>query len=193
MEKIKITNNPNSREAIWQEIMRRKDEPLTVNNIVDAIDANREVVRANFRKLKDAGFISVCGKLSSHEVVYKVEKEQRFAPKLKFNNDVDDSPDNLDIMWRTMKMLRQFSIDELYCNSTHIVKFNKKVCERYVRALKNSGHLYDLTPSKRKNKKYSLIKNTGPRAPKLTRLETIIDLNTKEVFVEIPKGAKDAI
>lgn len=79
-----------------------------------------------------------------------------------------------DKIWRAMRMLRQFKIAQLL----EICSVPRKTAEKYLRALVRAEYLRVAKPSRGKTGNvYTLIKNTGPFAPRAGRTGVSLDPN----------------
>jgi len=82
--------------------------------------------------------------------------------------------------WRSMRILRQFTIPDLIATA----EIGGSNVGKYLRALKACGYLRVTTPKKDGAKggyeRYRLVKNTGSNQPRCRSNSTLYDPNTDE-------------
>lgn len=82
-------------------------------------------------------------------------------------------------IWLSMRVLRQFTTADLVITAQVVIRN----AQQYVAGLKTAGYLRELpnTHGRAVHRRYQLIKNTGPNAPRVTE-EGVTDTNTWEAF-----------
>ena len=91
-------------------------------------------------------------------------------------------PKARDRAWQSMRILRQFTSADLV--ATAEIGTDNARC--YIRGLRRAGYLI-VTRKKQEGKKsghevYRLVRNTGPKAPRLQSDGNTYDPNTHEIF-----------
>ena len=89
-------------------------------------------------------------------------------------------PKARDRIWASMRIMVRFSIPELVATA----ETTKANAAKYVRGLAHAGYLRVVAPKRNGAKGghavYQLIRNTGPRAPRLTRDGQTFDMNERQ-------------
>lgn len=116
---------------------------------------------------------------------YRIVNPVKIAPRLRKDGSVVTQGRGTENMWRTMRMMRQFSPRDLAAHATTgtanvSVLTARKYCELLVRV----GYLRTVKPKGgRADAIYKLIRNTGPKPPMVQRDKSIFDQNTNEKLV----------
>ena len=99
-----------------------------------------------------------------------------------------------ELMWTAMKALHEFDHAELAAAAAAgAVKVSDETAKTYCTWLARAGYLALAAPSNGPHKaryRFNRAKNTGPRAPLVTKQKEVIDGNTGVVVWERPKGEK---
>jgi hypothetical protein len=82
-----------------------------------------------------------------------------------------------DKLWRAMRMLRHFRIGELL----EICAVSRKTAAKYIECLARAEYLRVAKPGRHAGNVYTLIKNTGPFAPRAGRAGVSLDPNLEIV------------
>lgn len=83
-------------------------------------------------------------------------------------------------MWRTMKILPNFTADELRAHIAITRAISPATANRYCKALEATGYLKTIAKrNAREGRRFSLITNSGAHAPKL--IDAVFDPNTGEI------------
>lgn len=170
-----------NREIIWAEI--RKQGEFTQKSLEQKTRVNEDTIRTYVRGLLKAGFIEQVG-----EIKNELSPFVRTTLKSKLYRLVNDigvdtprvtrdgrmlKPDLTADLWRSMRILKCFSVEELCFSISRDVKYY--TAETYCVFLHKAGYL------RRNEGKYWLINNSGPRAPKIRRIKAVYDPNLKKV------------
>lgn len=146
-------------------------------------------VSAYIRKLERAGFIEKSCKSTCGADTYQLVHAPRLAPVLTNDGKLSVKGKVQDYLWRTMKMIGQFTVAEL-CGtaSTDEVPIKEQTARNYVSHLFNAGYLLDhgRAPSQGGPLIFSLRHDmrTGPRAPRLIGAKIVFDPNLGRVMSE---------
>ena len=117
--------------------------------------------------------------------VVRVEKRQRYfadsSKPIQTIEPVSDKPTPEGNMWRAMRGLSQFSPTDVAAHANAGgIEVTVDRARSYCRQLMAAGFLrvrVQAAPGRREAL-YQLIENTGPRAPRSTRLQGLLDPNT---------------
>jgi DNA-binding IclR family transcriptional regulator len=150
---------------------------FTIDDIWWRTNANRNSVAEYMRRLEKAGYIQRVG----HEgklVVFTIARDSRWTPRVR-RDGTEVCPKRQDHMWRTMKMLKVFSVQDLAVSaSTDVVQVSEAHAKDYLKHLCNAGYV-----RKTGTGKYALVGSrvTGPLAPYIQRVKQVFDPNLNKV------------
>lgn len=169
------------RQEIWEAIRLGRGF-FTVLSLVDATGANRKTVEDYLRCLLPAGVIAQKGD-SGYELI---DDRGHHAPRLNRSGKPVMQGAGVENMWRSIRGLGQFTALDVAVHSTAgPVSVTEATAKAYVSMLLRTGYLKVVTkavPGKRQAT-YRLIRNTGPKPPKVQRVKHVYDPNTKEVHI----------
>jgi len=95
-------------------------------------------------------------------------------------------------MWRSMKILKRFSLADLIaCSCTEEHPIAVEEAKTYIQYLVRAGYLRKMTKGNADTASYMMIRWTGPKAPMIQRIKQVWDQNLK-VVVWPPAGGKEA-
>lgn len=186
----------NAREAIWAEIRRRKT--FTVEDLVAKTDVPAATVRTYVMGLERAGYIERTGKDEGVKKRITYVKNQLLAltyrlvrdtgaeaPRVRRNGEPVTQGLAREAMWRTMRILREFTWVELAdIATTEDVAIDREDARKYCYSLKLAGYLVCIAPGKPgRPERYRFVPSrwSGPRAPMLQRVRQVYDPNLKRV------------
>lgn len=150
------------------------------------------------RHLRDAGYLHFIGKDERFPIYTLVRDTGAYAPVIDadgkiFDPNIQGNPDPKARMWKTIRILKKFSLPELEATA----EVSSRVAWKYVNFLCRTGFLRLLNPDARRSvskRIYMLVRNTGPISPTICRLkkrEQVLDFNTKtyyDVLLEVANG-----
>lgn len=169
------------RQEIWEGI-RAWSGLFTAIDIARATGANRKTVDDYLRCLVPGGVVEAIGD-SQYRLV---EDRGHHAPRLNRKGKPVMQGAGLENIWRSMRMLGQFTSQELALHSTtEHVAVSEATAKAYTSMLMRTGYLRVIqkaVPGKRKAV-YRLIRNSGPRPPQIQRVKHVFDPNTRQVHI----------
>ncbi|OEU69170.1 MAG: hypothetical protein BA863_03525 [Desulfovibrio sp. S3730MH75] len=179
-------NAPRGQEHYWQ-VMNQLDceDGFTLDAVYRKTNSTKVAVREYMGRLLKAGFIDVV----SCEVdgiitrnYYRIAKRSRFAPRVQKDGTILP-PTKRDVMWRTMRMNKQFRPKDLVIwGSLPETELKLNDVKDYVKHLFKAGYLKTVgKPANNISPTYLLVKNTGPLPPKIQRVKQVYDPNLKQV------------
>ncbi|MEA2755132.1 MAG: hypothetical protein QOJ54_1421 [Aliidongia sp.] len=179
---------PRGRQAIW--LAARQIRRFTVRQLASDVDQDRGTVFMYVRALEAAGFLAKCGTEKARQnkdaAVYELIKDTGFeAPKILQDGTPSTYGKSNEQMWRTMKMLVEFSTRELSVAAStedHLVEHSH--AKNYVKWLHRAGYLkLVLKGTRKQDGRYRFIqsRNSGPMAPMLIRMNTVYDRNVDQI------------
>lgn len=199
---VKLAASPweQGRQVIWDALKSAHfaGEATTVRAISRRVSISPFTVRSYLTSLVAAGIASAQPQdVRGRPILYSLsgtDVSQR-APKLR----IDGSPTveqggGRDRMWRTMKMLKTFTARDLaVAASLPGASVAESEAIHYTQWLAKAGYLVVALPPKlgrasHKRSTFRLVRNTGPRAPMITRARVVWDPNTNTAaYVHAPR------
>ncbi|HEX9772989.1 MAG TPA: hypothetical protein VGA44_05950 [Steroidobacteraceae bacterium] len=188
----------NLRDRIWQAIRNRLD--FTVSDIhADIIRGSvpRGVVRSHIyqyvRLLERAGYLERCGHVPGKrstclQVLFRLRQDVGVErPMLTTAGTLSSAGVRRERLWRTIKILKEFSLDELAAHaSTHDLEVSRAAATRFVRALTKASYLVvTRRASARSVRRWRAVpsKVRGPHTPRYRRRDQVLfDPNTGEAI-----------
>ncbi|TWB58714.1 hypothetical protein [Nitrospirillum viridazoti] len=192
--------SPGGRQAMW-EAMRRLRR-FTVDEVAKAAGAEHATVLTYVMSLNKGGYLTVAGTLDRTTSFRAATGSQRAANIYEIANDVgfeaprvrrDGSPCTQgaprEQMWRTMKMLGDFTYRDLaVAASTEAHPVNEVDAQSYCMFLGRANYLVVVAEAKKGKGRHSLTRyrfvkarDTGPLAPMVQRVKSVFDPNKREI------------
>ncbi len=179
-KRIDLIAQNETREHLWNVILKRKE--FTISELKQDVRLERSTIGWYLRVLKLAGYIELIERPGrGKENRYRLIKPASEPPRLR----VDGSPVTQGIgrqnMWRTMRIRKTFTLDDLVALSSTDKKVSPEEVETYMKFLEKAGYIKNLDGKSRPKAVYMLVKNTGPKPPMIQRIKRLWDPNLKEV------------
>jgi len=162
------------RQKLWK--LMRKMKQFTAVELARKTGYNPATVREYLYGLKKAGYVRVisCGRWNRK--VYELVKDAPEPPRVKRDGTPVTEGIGREQMWRSIRILKQFSLEDIVATSnTEEQIISKETARKYLRYLVYAGYLV------RDGSIYILVKNTGPKPPQVQRIQRVYDPNLKEV------------
>lgn len=201
---IKVAKRPpalTGRDYYWSLMMDRemKGDSFTVPEIHSLTNNHRDVqVRAYATLLERAGIIQRTGEQDdSGSAIFRVVQRSSTAPVFKKDGTlVADAMTGRQALWNAMRspaFRAGFTVVDISVfASTDTLRVTRSSTERYAAALLRAGYLRLLRKRAPNSPAiWQLIRNTGPDAPKLLRIDCFFDPNTRQIVGE-PKAREVA-
>jgi len=185
----------NAREALWAEIRRRKR--FTVSDLAAKTSIAPGTIRTYVLGLERAGYLERAEDDSAKKRItyvanqflalkYRLVRDTGAeAPRVRKNGEVVTQGLAREAMWRTMRILREFSwVDLANIASTEAVKVHREDARKYCQLLRLAGYLVTAVPGgpgKPERYRFVVSRYSGPRAPMLQRVRQVFDPNLKQV------------
>lgn len=176
------------RKPAW-DFIQELDE-FRPEDIVAGIGIGITSARNWVRQWESEGYIRVVRSVGRKRF-YRVSKKKTEVPP-SFRADMSAVPSQTahGNMWRAMRMMRQFSPTDLAIHSTtDVVDVSGQAAKEYCRMLTRAGYLRVIEKALpgRREPRYRLVKNTGPRPPREKRVRAVFDENLDE-FTHVAGG-----
>lgn len=189
----KMTGN-DSRDAIWKEIRRQKT--FTIREIYLCTDLEISSVRQYVTGLVKAGYVtedreslSVGMKVLQTPIKYTLARDVGIdAPRVRQDGSLVTQGQGTVNMWRTMRILGNFTARELAVSATtETCSVKEDTAKSYIGHLCNAGYL------RKTGDRYCFIpsRHTGPKPPMIQRVKRVWDPNLKKVMWSEEGGNHD--
>lgn len=173
---------PQGQDGIWSKIRGLCE--FTVTDIVRATDINRKTATDYVKRLEAGGYVKKRASYERTKLWYLTRDGGIHAPRLKKDGTPVTQGGGVLNMWRSMRMLKQFTPHDLALHSnTGTVSVTEMTARSYCSMLLKAGYLRVLqkaVPGKRQAT-YQFIRDTGPKAPQIQRVKQVFDPNLNEV------------
>lgn len=180
IDQVTKGNNLPPRVQVWQ-YTRCSKVPFSARDIAEATGIDKTVSGPYLKSLANAGYLAIVDKRLGKPIMFEFIKGPMPAPRVR----PDGSPVKIgagqENMWRSMKMLKSFSVEELAQTSTcDDVTVNSLTAKTYVFMLFRAGYLRKVSNNP---DRWSLpmAKRTGPMAPMIQRIKQVYDQNLRKV------------
>ncbi len=182
--KIALTM-PYGQQGCWAVIrqLRRFDRAA----VTARVEADPATVGDYLKRLERAGYLGRAG-----DGPYELLRDQPDAPRLRRDGTPAAEPGlGQEQMWRSMKMLGEFTARELAAAaSTDVARVTPATAASYIKHLHRAGYLACVAEARcgggasRAQARYRLkpAMNTGPLAPQVQRTDWVWDPNTRKAL-----------
>lgn len=176
---------PRGRDGIWS-VIRDLDiasGEWTITDVHERTNVPRQTVRDVVLPLVRGGYAEVVRtekhpKSSTPSAVYRLTERPAEAPRLR-RDGTALAPLQTEAIWRSIRMAKTFTDAEL----SGLAEADARTVERYVGELKSAGVLVAVEPGgPGKPARWRLLRDLGPRAPKILRAHIVFDPNAGAVI-----------
>lgn len=159
-------------EIMWAALLQLKEPAWPVSAAAIAAGCPGADMARYLRKLERAGF-AVSKRVTRSKVRhYRLQRRPKLAPRLR----LDGKPtmqQPTEQLWRAMRMAKTFAAEEL---AAACVKVSRHAARRYCTELVRAGVLVGGTEG------YRLVRDLGPRPPKLISVAIVLDGNSETLL-----------
>jgi hypothetical protein len=175
-----INKKPYGREAVWIKI--RELKTFTRKDLIYSTNVNPGTIKTFLECLENGNFVTkkdilVDGRYHAFE--YTLIKDIGLnCPRISKNGEIL-RPKNTTNMWRTMRVLKFFTVKDLVLNaSTDDVSIAYSTADIYCKQLCQAGYL-----ARTSGKTYRFLESryTGPKPPMIQRIKQVFDPNIGKV------------
>lgn len=182
VDAIANSRDPEGRQFIWDSIRAFEGAWFTSPQINRDTLLDRRTVSSYLQCLVAGHYLE---RDDSGELIrWRLIKDSAHAPRLRPDGSPVKSGGGTDNMWRTMRMMQQFTPRDVACHATtDSVSVSEKTAKGYCGKLLSCGYLRVVSkavPGVRQAT-YRLIRNSGPKAPQIQRIKVVFDPNTNTV------------
>lgn len=177
-------------KPLW-EVLRRADEPLTINELAERSGAKRIPVDQRIRRYFKAGYVIRSGERPPFR--YRIAKDAPSdVPRVSKDGQRRPSTTPRQRMWSSMRMLGEFRIPELML----VARVSRSMAYTYVSELARAGYVATTAnrdPNRGTLARFRLARRSGPRPPVCRKPKGgrsfIFDPNTDaEIEITATKG-----
>ena len=186
------SREPQGRQPLWDEMVKFNGAPFTISDIFDQTHVNRHTIRSYLKSLTLGNYIE---RLEPEEGAIREDAAIKFriiadpvpyhAPRLNRDGQPVTQGGGVENMWRTMRMIGQFSPRDIAAHATtDIVSVTDTTAKAYCTKLLKAGFLKVVSKAQPPTKQavYRLIRNTGPQPPMIQRTQQVFDPNTRKAY-----------
>lgn len=171
------------RDAVWAAV--RHINIFTPEDVIAATEVPPRSVRSYITALVAAGYVEEHDSFEDTGRFRVAKDPGELAPRIKRDGSPDGSVGSKFLnMWRTMRMLGEFSKLDLSLHSTtETVLVSERDAQKYISVLLKAGYLKvtrKAVPGKHQAT-YRFMKFTGPQPPQIQRVSQVYDPNTDQV------------
>lgn len=185
MARSPANEQPDPRQLMWDAMRACETGPwFTITDIQKVTGQNKETIRT-YLKCLCAGDCAERREVEPGVVDYRLlGAPGEAAPRLRKNGSAVDQGGGSETMWRSMRMMPEFSPRDLAAHSTTPdVGVSESTAKTYCSVLLAAGYLRVVRPAKRgRLAVYRLIRNSGPKPPMIQRVKRVYDPNTSEIW-----------
>lgn len=167
------------RQEMWQALKDCGTE-ITVSKIVTKTSLHRSTVLRYLDALTAAGYLRAKEVEIGHPNIWELAKDAGFhAPRVRADGSKVSQGECYDQLWRGMYMLKSFSYLDLKQHAS--IEISEATAKDYCKRLLAAGYLSVVRkadPHRGLVAKYRLLRNSGPMAPKVQRVQCVFDPNT---------------
>lgn len=177
-------------DAYWRIMLElsRDGATFTLTDVEQRTNAHRDSVRDYMLRLEKAGFLEVVstdGGATGQAKVYRLVKRQPEAPRPRRDGTLATAGSARDQMWRTAKIIKEFSPKELAITaSTEECQVKEADAKDYCHYLLKAGYIaikQASQPGRQAVYRFLPTRNTGPKAPMVQRVKAVFDPNLSQV------------
>jgi len=176
----------NNRQAIWDIFEQDLTAWWTLTELSRAAKVNSKTTSDYLGCLEAADLLETSHNPESGVREFRLLRYTGvLAPRLRTDGSPVTQGAGVENMWRTMRMMAQFSPRDITIHATtDEVTVKSATAASYLSFLYRTGYLRRLQKAVpgRQQAIYRLIRNTGPRAPMIQRVKRVFDPNTGEIY-----------
>jgi len=171
-----------TREFLWNVILKKREFNISELQIECPLD--KTTIYQYIRLLEKAGYVEVIERgtpSKGKENRYRLIRPVSEPPRLRGDGSHVTQGIGRQNMWRTMRIRKVFTLDDLVALSSTDHKVSPEEAETYMKFLEKAGYIKNTDGKSRPKAAYRLIKDTGPKPPMIQRIKRVWDPNLREV------------
>lgn len=190
VDQAAATRTADPRQSIWDAI-RDSHDLITLTGLGRATDVHNRTISSYLTCLEAAGYLTAEQTDTGKGWRLARGAAEIHAPRLRRDGTAVTQGAGTTNMWRTMRMLGEFTPRDIACHSTtDTVTVREETAKSYCGMLLACGYLrvtHKAVPGRRQAT-YRLIRNSGPRPPQIQRVKQVWDPNTRTVYQQSRGG-----
>lgn len=175
-------DKPQGQDGVWAEI--RRLNIFTAAEIRHSTDIPKKTITDYIKRLEAGHYVEKHGSFEETGRYILRRDAGHHAPRIRPDGTPVTMGGGVQNMWRSMRMLGQFTPRDLALHSTtDSVTVSEETAKSYCSMLLKAQYLRVLqkaVPGKHQAT-YRFIRNTGPLPPQIQRVKQVFDLNIREV------------
>lgn len=182
---VAASRKPADRQALWEATLGFAERAFTITDLQTATDMDRRTI-ASYLQCLVAGGYGDRALGDDGAWWYRLTRDPlpRHAPRLNRAGQPVTQGAGVENMWRSMRMLGQFSPRDIAAHScTDAVSVTEATANSYCSTLFRAGFLRVVRKAVpgRAQAIYRLVRNSGPLPPQIQRAPQVFDPNTGAV------------
>ncbi len=181
--RLPVHQETDGRQEMWQAI-KTMPQQITVRAVVEKTGLNRTSVLRYLKALTAAGHLASKDVAIGFPSLWELVRDTGYhAPRVREDGSKVTQGEVYEQLWRGMYMLKSFSARDLIEHAS--ITISEATARDYCKRLLAAGYLRverKADPHKALLASYRLIRNKGPQAPQVQRVQQIYDPNSREVF-----------
>lgn len=169
-------------DGVWAEI--RRLNIFTTRDIHENTDIHNKTITDYVKRLMAGGYIEEHASFEETRRYVLVRDAGIHPPRIRPNGQPVTQGKGTENMWRSMRMLGQFTPRDIMVHSTtDTVSVTEATAKSYCSMLLKAQYLrvvQKAVPGKRQAT-YKFVRNTGPLPPQIQRVKQVFDPNIREV------------
>lgn len=173
---------PQGMDGVWAEI--RRLNIFTKREIHDNTDIHNKTITDYMQRLMAGGYIEEHSTYQDSGRYVLVRDAGVHPPRIRLNGQPVTQGKGTQNMWRSMRMLGQFTPRDIMAHSTtDTVTVTEATAKSYCSMLLKAQYLRVVQKAVpgRRQATYKFVRNTGPLAPQIQRVKQVFDPNIGEV------------
>lgn len=182
IDQLNSEPKPQGMDGVWSEI--RRLNIFTAREIQENTDIHKKTITDYVKRLTAGGYIEEHASFQETGRYVLVRDAGIHPPRIRPNGQPVTQGQGTENMWRSMRMLGQFTPRDIMVHSTtDTVSVTEATSKSYCSMLLKARYLrvvQKAVPGQRQAT-YKFIRNTGPLPPQIQRVKQVFDPNIREV------------
>ena len=171
------------RQKMWEALKADKD-CITVSGVVQRSGVHRTTVLRYLKALAQSGHLSTTDSDPGQPNIWKLEKNVgHHAPRVRKDGSQVTQGITSQQLWTAMCGLKTFDAADLIQSASIVIPI--ATAKDYCKRLLSAGYLKvtaKAIPAAGKLARYQLLRNSGPQAPQVQRVQQVFDPNTGTAY-----------
>lgn len=189
VDQIAKSRDAEGRQVIWEAIRALSSAEFVMGDLFKETWISRYTLRSYLNSLAAAGILEKtehADRVGHRDAVtWRLIKDEGFyAPRVNRNGEPVTQGLGVEQMWRTMRVLKEFTPRDLALHATtDVIGVTDWTAKSYCSMLLACGYLICVQKANaHRQATYRLVRNSGPLAPQIQRVKQVFDPNSKAVY-----------